>query len=80
MHAGLTTTTRFAVPDIRCDRCKTAIEQAVGSLPGVTRVRVSVKGWIVRVDHDPARAATADIAAAISAAGYTIADHQEESQ
>lgn len=74
-----TTRTRFAVPDIRCDRCKQAIEGAVAPLEGVDRVEADVKGWLVVVDHDPARAEASVITAAIEREGYTVVEYEEVS-
>lgn len=71
------TTTRFSVPDIRCDRCKRAIEDAVEPIPGVVRVRADVKGWVVTVDHFPSQADGAAIAAALEGEGYPVAETQE---
>lgn len=70
--------TRFAVPDIHCDRCKRAIEDAVGSIPGVGRAHADVKGWVVTVDHDPAVADAAAIAAAVEREGHQVKEHQQE--
>jgi copper chaperone len=72
------TRTTFSVPDIRCDRCKAAIEEAVAPMPGVSRVRADVRGWVVTVDHDPALADASAIAAAVEAQGYRIAAQQVE--
>lgn len=71
--------TTFAVPDIRCERCKRAIEDAVGPIPGVRGVRVDVRGWVVTVDHDPALADAAPIAAAVEGEGHPVKEHQEGS-
>jgi copper chaperone len=59
------------VPDISCDHCKAAIEQAVGRVPGVSAVSVDVASTSVRVDRAP-EADVRAIEAAIVDAGYTI--------
>jgi len=48
-------TTRLAVPDIHCPRCKESIEGAVGGLDGVAGVDVDVAAKVVTVTHDPPR-------------------------
>jgi copper chaperone CopZ len=70
--------TKFAVPDIRCNRCKRAIEDAVGPIPGVGRVHADVRGWVVTVDHDPALVDASAIAAAVEDEGHPVTEHQQE--
>ena len=74
------TTTRFSVPDIHCDRCKRAIEGAVGGIPGVVRVRADVRGWIVTVDHFPSEADVGEICLALEGEGYRAVAAQEVGQ
>ena len=71
------TTTRFAVPDIHCDRCKHVIESAVEGIPGVARARADVRGWTVTVDHFPPQADVAHIVAALEGEGYRPVEAQE---
>ncbi len=59
----------YEVPDISCDHCVAAIEQAVGPLPGVDSLAVDVDAKTVRVvggEDGPIRAAIDD-------AGYDVA-------
>lgn len=42
--------TVLSVPDISCAHCRTAIEGAVGALPGVTLVAVDVTGKRVTIE------------------------------
>lgn len=70
--------TRFAVPDIRCDRFKQAIEDSVAPIPGVGRVHADVSGWVVTVEHDPALVDAAAIAAVVEAEGHPVEEHQQE--
>jgi copper chaperone len=63
--------TRFAVPDISCESCKTAIESALRPVSGVEAVEVDVAGRVVDVVHDPAVDASG-IAAAVEAQGYEV--------
>jgi copper ion binding protein len=59
------------VPDISCDHCKAAIEQAVGQVPGVRDVSVDVPSKSVHVRYDGLTPAALE--SAIVDAGYTIA-------
>ena len=63
---SVTTRSRFAVPDMVCDRCKVAVETAVRALPGVRAALADVRG---KVEHD-VRTPLAAIAEAIAAEGY----------
>ncbi len=67
------TTTRLAVPDVSCERCRETLEGAVGALDGVSSVDVDVAGKVVTVRHEPARAPGARITAAIEGQGYEVA-------
>lgn len=60
----------YEVPGITCDHCKTAIEEEVGKLAGVSEVVVDVDGKTVTVDGI---ASDDEIAAAVSEAGYEVA-------
>ena len=59
----------FRVPDVSCDQCVRAITQAVGALPGVRLVTVSLADKSVRVEHD-GNVDPAALIRAINAAGY----------
>ena len=60
----------FNVPDISCDHCKRAIEEAVAAIPEVDSVVVTVDRRVVEV----AGAASDDaVIAAIQLAGYEVA-------
>ena len=60
----------FNVPDISCDHCKRAIEEAVSALPDVDSVVVTVDRRLVEV----AGGASDDaVIAAIADAGYEVA-------
>ena len=64
------TTRVFHVPDISCDHCKRAIEEALGELPEVTSAVVTVDRRDVEVEG----AASAEaVIAAIGQAGYEVA-------
>ena len=64
------------VPDVSCNHCKTAIENAVSGLPGVDAVEVEIAGKSVAVDLDAA--ADLDVVrSAIEEAGYPVAGEHE---
>ena len=64
------TTRVFHVPDISCDHCKRAIEEALGELPEVTSTVVTVDRRDVEVEG---AAADEAVIAAIGQAGYETA-------
>ena len=64
------TTRVFHVPDISCDHCKRAIEEALGELPEVTSAVVTVDRRDVEVEG---AASDEAVIAAIGKAGYEIA-------
>ena len=66
------TTQTLSVPDISCGHCKMSIEGAVGELPGVTTVEVSVAERTVDVNFDDT-VDRADIVGAIEGQGYEVA-------
>jgi copper chaperone len=68
--------TRFAVPDISCESCKTAIEAALTPVPGVEAVEVDVAGRVVDVVHDPA-VDPGGLVVAVEAEGYEVVAQRE---
>jgi copper chaperone len=68
--------TRFAVPDISCESCKTAIEGALRPVVGVEAVAVDIADRIVDVVHDPSLD-TDRLVAAVEAQGYEVAAKEE---
>ncbi len=65
------TTIRYAVPDVSCDHCRTAIAHEVSTVAGVETVEVDLETKIVTVTGDPLDEAA--IVAAIDDAGYVVA-------
>lgn len=63
----------FSAPDIECDGCANAIQNALGKMPGVTVVAVSVPDKTVAVTHELATAPDAAIIAALDRAGFPVA-------
>lgn len=70
------TRSRFAVPDMVCDRCKVAVEAAVLARSGVRSALVDLRGKVVTVEHD-VRTPLAAIAEAIAEQGYKVGGHGE---
>jgi copper chaperone len=66
------TTRTISVPEIHCDHCKTSIEGALTSLPGVRAARVDVAAKHVTVEFDEASVDQARIVAAIEEQGYEV--------
>lgn len=60
----------YQVPTIKCDGCATTIRQALGKVPGVEAVEVSIEGKTVAVRYDPARVEEARLRAALAGAGF----------
>ncbi|MBI3003155.1 MAG: heavy-metal-associated domain-containing protein [candidate division NC10 bacterium] len=60
----------YQVPAIKCDGCATTIRQALGTVPGVEAVEVSIERKTVAVRYDPARVEEARLRAALAGAGF----------
>lgn len=65
--------TLFRAEGFSCPSCVTKIEKQVGRLDGVKAVEVKFASGRVEVEHDPSRATTDEIVAAIAKTGYTAA-------
>lgn len=63
-------TTVYAVPDMTCDHCRSAIETAVDAVDGVENVAVDLDAKTVSVTGG----ADSDVRHAIDEAGYDVAD------
>lgn len=60
----------LAVPDISCDHCKRAVEEALGPLDGVNSATVRVAEKCVDVDYDPDVIERDQIFHSLQEAGY----------
>ncbi|MEA2900538.1 MAG: hypothetical protein QOH36_425 [Actinomycetota bacterium] len=60
----------YSVPAISCGHCQSAIEAAVGMVPGVDSVHVDIAARTVRVEG---AAPDAAVRSAIDEAGYDVA-------
>jgi copper chaperone len=63
-------------PDISCDHCEETIKQALGDVPGISRVKVDISGQEVQVDFDEQRVDLTAIETILAQVGYPVAsDH-----
>ena len=60
----------FAVEGMHCQGCVKSVTGAVSSVPGVTRVDVSLAGKAATVEFDASLATPEAIVAAIEGAGF----------
>jgi copper chaperone len=65
--------TTLLAPDISCEHCQHAIEGAVGTLEGVSQVRVDIRAKAVHIDYDPEIVTLAKIEEVLDDTGYTVA-------
>lgn len=63
----------YRVPTIKCDGCASSIREALGRVPGVEGIEVSVERKTVAVRFDPARVDEARIRIALQGAGFPAA-------
>jgi Cu+-exporting ATPase len=62
--------TIIPVPDIHCTSCVLQLEALEDTLPGVTRIRVSLVDRTVEVDFDESRISTEQIESAVQSLGF----------
>lgn len=62
----------LSVPEISCGHCKSSIEGAVATLPGVDRVDVRIADKAVDIDYDGTDATFDAIVTAIEDSGYEV--------
>ncbi|OLT20069.1 heavy metal transport/detoxification protein [Ornithinimicrobium sp. CNJ-824] len=73
MMSATTTTTKtiLRAEGFSCPSCVAKIERQVGRIKGVESVKVHFASARIEVVHDPAKASTDDLVAAVAKAGYT---------
>lgn len=71
--------TRFDVPEISCETCKTSLEGALGPVPGVQEAGVDVAGKTVTVTYEPQTMEVSRLVEVIEEQGYDVAGHVEVS-
>ena len=62
----------LSVPDVSCEHCVHAVDQALSPLPGVEGVMTDLDSKTVRLRYDPSQTSLATIEAALDDAGYTV--------
>ncbi len=65
--------TTLVAPDISCEHCQHAIEEALGELDGVNAVKVDIPTKSVYVDYDPQKVTLTKIEEVLDDTGYTVA-------
>ena len=65
--------TTLVAPDISCEHCQHAIEEAIGELDGVSKVRVDIPAKTVHINYDPRKVTLAKIEEVLDDTGYTVA-------
>jgi len=60
------------VGGMSCEHCVMAVTKAVGSIPGVESVNVSLEAGTAEVGYDPARVSLDEIKAAIAEEDYEV--------
>jgi copper chaperone len=61
------------VSGMSCEHCVKAVNNALLALPGVSDVKVDLKGGTAAFTFDPAQTPLANIKAAITEEGYDVA-------
>jgi copper chaperone len=65
--------TTLVAPDISCEHCQHAIEEALGELAGVNTVKVDIPTKTVRIDYDSQKVTLAKIEEVLDDTGYAVA-------
>jgi copper chaperone len=60
------------VQGMSCNHCKSAVEGAVKSLPGISEAEVDLKAAQLKVSYDEAKLSRQQIDAAVEKAGYSV--------
>lgn len=65
--------TLLNVPDISCEHCQRAIEDALGKEPGVRTVHVDIATKTVSLDYDPLTISLETVGRILDDEGYSVA-------
>ena len=65
---------RTRIGGMHCSLCTSTIEKALGGMPGVHKVAVSLTHEQALVEYDPVRARPEELLATLREMGYTISD------
>jgi copper ion binding protein len=68
----MTQTTTLIAPDISCEHCQHAIEGAVGSVEGVSSVKVDIPTKSIHLMYDPQKVSLEKIEEVLDDTGYTV--------
>jgi copper chaperone len=63
----------LTAPDISCEHCTNAIQNAVGALEGVQQVRADISSKKVDIQYDPSRISLDKIESVMDDEGYPVA-------
>ena len=63
---------QLQVPEVHCGHCKSSLEEAVGSMGGVSTVEVSVSDATIDVAYDEGAVELDSIKATIEEQGYAV--------
>ena len=67
------TTTTLIAPDISCEMCQRAIEEALGTLGGVSNAQVDIPSKQVHITYDPGQVTLERIEEVLDDTGYPVA-------
>jgi copper chaperone len=66
-------TTTLKVNGMTCQGCVNSVTRVLQSMPGVSKVAVSLEKGEANFDYDPARSGLADVRKAVEQAGFETA-------
>jgi copper ion binding protein len=69
----MTQSTTLIAPDISCEHCQHAIEEAVGNVEGVSSVKVDIPTKSIHLVYDPQKVTLEKIEEVLDDTGYTVA-------
>ena len=62
----------LSVPEIHCEQCVKAIDNVVGTLPGIQKVTTDVATKTVSLRYDSEQVSLEQVRASLDDAGYTV--------
>jgi len=68
----MTSSTTLIAPDISCEHCQRAIEGAVGSVEGVSSVKVDIPTKSIHLTYDTQKVSLEKIEEVLDDTGYTV--------
>ncbi len=63
---------QLQVPEMHCDHCKSSLEGAVGAMPGVDTVEVTISDATIDVAFDESAVELTTIKSTIEEQGYAV--------